>query len=69
MKSPVDTNKNGELHFSWDPMADHTGNPQCKEPLADRRDLNEYFDFLMEVNPSEFVGIKKTESCAEKFSL
>jgi hypothetical protein len=53
----------------WDPMAGHTVNSQCKAPLADRRDLNEYFDFLMEVNPSKSVEGVRPESSSEIFTL
>lgn len=69
MKAPVDANKINELQFLWDSMADHMGNSHNKEPLAEKHDLNEYFDFLREVNPSKSVEEKRPEFGTEIFTL
>ena len=68
MKRPDQTRKPDDLCFTWDPKADRHAAIHPDLPVK-QRDLDDYFDFLMEVNPAKFAGIKKHEFCSEKFVL
>jgi hypothetical protein len=70
MKSPMDAAKTPDLDFRWDPDADRSGDSENAMPgPVKQRNLEDYFNFLSEVDPGQGAIKQPPELFNQKFTF